>query len=149
MWTCTDFCAQFSAKLYLSLSRFLEQNQNQLEKNYFEVVINIFIERFIPYLTGEQVRFSGNVSTQNTRSISGVASGRGQRTKESPICAELHVLADIRRLEEVLQHCDQPDDGCVRTGEGKAEKCADDEGTRSASTRREFGAEEEEDGGNE
>ncbi|RCN39183.1 hypothetical protein ANCCAN_14908 [Ancylostoma caninum] len=34
---------------------FLEQNQNQLEKNYFEVVMNIFIERFIPFLTGEQV----------------------------------------------------------------------------------------------
>ncbi|CAI2338105.1 unnamed protein product [Caenorhabditis sp. 36 PRJEB53466] len=33
---------------------FLEQNQNQLEKNYFEVVINVFIERLIPYLTGEQ-----------------------------------------------------------------------------------------------
>ncbi|VDM65706.1 unnamed protein product, partial [Strongylus vulgaris] len=26
---------------------FLEQNQNQLEKNYFEIVMNIFIERFI------------------------------------------------------------------------------------------------------
>ncbi|VDN35971.1 unnamed protein product, partial [Cylicostephanus goldi] len=34
---------------------FLEQNQNQLEKNYFELVMNIFIERFIPFLTGEQV----------------------------------------------------------------------------------------------
>ncbi|EYB84162.1 hypothetical protein Y032_0322g2449 [Ancylostoma ceylanicum] len=34
---------------------FLEQNQNQLEKNYFEVVMNIFIERFIPFLTGEQI----------------------------------------------------------------------------------------------
>ncbi|CAJ0607526.1 unnamed protein product [Cylicocyclus nassatus] len=33
---------------------FLEQNQNQLEKNYFELVMNIFIERFIPFLTGEQ-----------------------------------------------------------------------------------------------
>ncbi|CAB3411372.1 unnamed protein product [Caenorhabditis bovis] len=33
---------------------YLEQNQNQLEKNYFEIVLNIFIERFIPFLTGEQ-----------------------------------------------------------------------------------------------
>ncbi|PAV81160.1 hypothetical protein WR25_18634 [Diploscapter pachys] len=33
---------------------FLEQNQNQFEKNYFEVLLNVFIERFIPYVTGEQ-----------------------------------------------------------------------------------------------
>ncbi|CAI4232849.1 unnamed protein product [Auanema sp. JU1783] len=33
---------------------FLQENQNQLEKNYFEIVINTFIERMIPYLTGEQ-----------------------------------------------------------------------------------------------
>ncbi|KAK5973600.1 GLOBIN domain-containing protein, partial [Trichostrongylus colubriformis] len=34
---------------------FLEQNQNQFEKNYFEVVLTTFIESFIPYLTGEKV----------------------------------------------------------------------------------------------
>lgn len=34
----------------------MEQNQNQMEKNYFEIVINVFIERLIPFLTGEQVR---------------------------------------------------------------------------------------------
>nr|CDJ96351.1 Protein GLB-12 [Haemonchus contortus] len=34
---------------------FLEQNQNQLEKNYFDVVLTTFIECFIPYLTGEKV----------------------------------------------------------------------------------------------
>ncbi|KAK6038847.1 hypothetical protein COOONC_23648, partial [Cooperia oncophora] len=34
---------------------FLEQNQNQFEKNYFDVVMTPFIENFIPYLTGEKV----------------------------------------------------------------------------------------------
>ncbi|VDL76845.1 unnamed protein product [Nippostrongylus brasiliensis] len=33
---------------------FLEQNQSQFEKNYFEVVMTAFCERFIPYLTGEK-----------------------------------------------------------------------------------------------
>lgn len=33
---------------------FLEQNQNQFEKNYFEIVMSAFNEQFIPYLTGEK-----------------------------------------------------------------------------------------------
>ncbi|KAF8360401.1 glb-12 [Pristionchus pacificus] len=33
---------------------FLEQNFNQLEKNYFEIVLNVFEQRLIPYLTGEK-----------------------------------------------------------------------------------------------
>ncbi|CAD6194456.1 unnamed protein product [Caenorhabditis auriculariae] len=62
---------------------FLELNQNQLEKNYFEVVLNVFIDRFIPYLTGEQqlpkaagsendqkkVRFANNYQPQQIQDI--------------------------------------------------------------------------------
>lgn len=60
---------------------FLEQNQNQMEKNYFEVVINVFIERLIPYLTGEQelppaegkeqkkVRFAQNYTTSQITDV--------------------------------------------------------------------------------
>lgn len=34
---------------------FLCENLNQLEKNYFLIVDDIFIEQLIPYLTGAQV----------------------------------------------------------------------------------------------
>ncbi|KJH47909.1 hypothetical protein DICVIV_05976 [Dictyocaulus viviparus] len=37
-----------------SLHRFLAQNQNRFEKNYFEIVMNVFNERFVPFLTGKQ-----------------------------------------------------------------------------------------------
>ncbi|KAI1718541.1 hypothetical protein Ddc_09179 [Ditylenchus destructor] len=33
---------------------FLESNQNQLEKNYFSIVIDTFIEQFIPHVAGTQ-----------------------------------------------------------------------------------------------
>ncbi|CAJ0568696.1 unnamed protein product, partial [Mesorhabditis spiculigera] len=52
---------------------FLEQNQNQMGKNYFQIVIDSFIIEFIPYLTGDKeepmpesdkkkVRFAQNYS---------------------------------------------------------------------------------------
>uniref|UniRef100_A0A914DHK7 Uncharacterized protein n=2 Tax=Acrobeloides nanus TaxID=290746 RepID=A0A914DHK7_9BILA len=34
--------------------QFLAENQNQLEKNYFAVVVEVFIQEFIPYITGEK-----------------------------------------------------------------------------------------------
>lgn len=36
---------------------FLEENLNQLEKNYFVIIDDVFIEQLIPYLTGAQVIF--------------------------------------------------------------------------------------------
>uniref|UniRef100_A0A7E4ZXU0 GLOBIN domain-containing protein n=1 Tax=Panagrellus redivivus TaxID=6233 RepID=A0A7E4ZXU0_PANRE len=33
---------------------FMEENQNQLEKNYFTIVTDYFIEQFVAYLTGEK-----------------------------------------------------------------------------------------------
>lgn len=42
-------------QVYVVVFRFLEQNQNQFEKNYFEIVMSAFNEQFIPYLTGEKV----------------------------------------------------------------------------------------------
>uniref|UniRef100_A0A1I7YWT2 GLOBIN domain-containing protein n=1 Tax=Steinernema glaseri TaxID=37863 RepID=A0A1I7YWT2_9BILA len=50
--------------------QFLLENLNQLEKNYFQVVIDYFQEQFLPYLTGEKegqerkkVRFAQNYTT--------------------------------------------------------------------------------------
>lgn len=54
------------------------ENQNQLEKNYFAIICDSFINEFIPYLSGEKadptctnqddkakkVRFAQNYSTQ-------------------------------------------------------------------------------------
>jgi hypothetical protein len=34
---------------------FLEQNQNQLSKNYIAIVNEYFVEQFTPYMTGEKV----------------------------------------------------------------------------------------------
>ncbi|KAK6024882.1 hypothetical protein OSTOST_09240 [Ostertagia ostertagi] len=43
-----------TGRIHVKLN-FLEQNQNQFEKNYFDVVLSTFVENFIPYLTGEKV----------------------------------------------------------------------------------------------
>ncbi|PIO62736.1 hypothetical protein TELCIR_15692 [Teladorsagia circumcincta] len=43
-----------TGRIHVKLN-FLEQNQNQFEKNYFDVVLTTFVENFIPYLTGEKV----------------------------------------------------------------------------------------------
>lgn len=37
---------------------FMSENLNQLQKNYFIIVDDIFIEYLIPYLTGVQVNFN-------------------------------------------------------------------------------------------
>lgn len=34
---------------------FLEANQNQMNKNYFAIVNDAFLEQFVPYLSGAQV----------------------------------------------------------------------------------------------
>ncbi|VDM55601.1 unnamed protein product [Angiostrongylus costaricensis] len=33
---------------------YLEANQHNFERNYFEIVMNVFNERFIPFLTGQE-----------------------------------------------------------------------------------------------
>uniref|UniRef100_A0A0N5C2G4 GLOBIN domain-containing protein n=1 Tax=Strongyloides papillosus TaxID=174720 RepID=A0A0N5C2G4_STREA len=57
---------------------FLENNQNQLEKNYFAIVGTNFVKEFIPYLTGEKdegnddkkkVRFANNYTPQMIKDV--------------------------------------------------------------------------------
>ena len=68
--------ARKTGRLHVKVS-FLEENQNQLEKNYFTIVTDYFIGQFIGYLTGDKeepnpapkeddkkVRFATNYSTQ-------------------------------------------------------------------------------------
>uniref|UniRef100_A0A0K0ES06 GLOBIN domain-containing protein n=1 Tax=Strongyloides stercoralis TaxID=6248 RepID=A0A0K0ES06_STRER len=59
---------------------FLENNQNQLEKNYFYIVGINFLKEFMPYLTGEKdeeiddkkkVRFANNYTSQMIKDVWG------------------------------------------------------------------------------
>uniref|UniRef100_A0A914Y4B8 Globin family profile domain-containing protein n=1 Tax=Panagrolaimus superbus TaxID=310955 RepID=A0A914Y4B8_9BILA len=46
--------ARKTGRLHVKVG-FLEENQNQLEKNYFTIVTDYFIGQFIGYVTGEKV----------------------------------------------------------------------------------------------
>ncbi|KAE9547618.1 hypothetical protein FO519_009171 [Halicephalobus sp. NKZ332] len=62
--------------------KFLEENQNQLEKNYFTIVTDYFVEQFIAYVSGQKeepnpapkeedkkVRFAQNYSQQQINDV--------------------------------------------------------------------------------
>lgn len=46
---------------------FLVENQNQFEKNYFQIVCDVFAIEFIPYLTGDKV--SGNLKYSDLKNL--------------------------------------------------------------------------------